>query len=97
VTLDLTARKTVYDSAGVETEMPMDEWVPVGVFGPADPGSSELSAPLYVQMHRVRSGRQTITVTVPRKPILAGIDPYHLLDWVEEGDDDNIEGVAPGN
>jgi len=34
-------------------------------------------------MHRIRSGDQTITVTVPREPALAGIDPYHLLDWEE--------------
>ena len=93
VTLDVGARKVVYDSAGVETEVPMDEWVPVGVFGPAEGGAGELSAPLYVRMHRVRSGKQTIAVTVPRKPALAGIDPYHVLDWEERDDDDNIEGV----
>ena len=44
-----------------------------------------------MQLHRIRSGEQTITVTVPREPVLAGIDPYHLLDW-EDADDDNIEG-----
>ena len=33
-------------------------------------------------------------MTVPRKPALAGIDPYHLLDWEEDGDDDNIEVVT---
>ena len=97
VTLDVRARKVVFDSAGVETEVPMDEWVPIGVFGPAEEGSDELSAPLDVRMHRVRSGEQTITVTVPRKPVLAGIDPYHLLDWVERGEDDNIEGVVIEN
>jgi len=35
VTLDVRARKMAYDSAGVETELPMDEWVPIGVFGAA--------------------------------------------------------------
>ena len=93
VTLDVRARKMVYDSAGVETEVPMDEWVPIGVFGPAERGTGELSAPLYVQKHRIRSGAQTITVTVPGRPVLAGIDPYHVLDWEEKEDDDNIEGV----
>jgi ABC-2 type transport system permease protein len=92
VTLDVRARKVVYDSAGVATEMPMDEEVPIGVFAPGGEGG-ELSAPLYVQMHRIRSGEQTITVTVARKPDLAGIDPHHLLDWEEQGDDDNIDVV----
>ncbi|MBC7921418.1 MAG: hypothetical protein H7Z75_10065, partial [Ferruginibacter sp.] len=91
VTLDVRARKTVYDSAGVVTEPPMDEWVQIGVFAHAKNGD-ELSEPLHVQMHRIRSGEQTITVPVPGKPARAGIDPYRLLDW-EEGRGDNIEDV----
>ena len=42
-----------------------------------------LSAPLYVRKHRIRSGEQTITVTVPGRPAHAGIDPYHLLEFTE--------------
>ena len=32
VTLDVRARKVVVDSAGVETEVPMNEWVEIGIF-----------------------------------------------------------------
>jgi hypothetical protein len=92
VTLNVRARKVVVDEAGVETDLPMDELVEIGVFGPAEE-DDELGEPLYVQMHRIRSGEQTITVTVPSPPVLAGIDPNHLLDWVEGEDDDNIETV----
>jgi hypothetical protein len=46
-----------------------------------------------LQMHRIRTGTQTITVTVPGKPTLAGIDPYHLLDWEAPGEDNNIVEV----
>jgi len=59
-------------------------------FAPTQEGE-ELIEPLYVQTHRIRSGEQTITVAVPRQPVLAGIDPYHLLDIVELENDDNIE------
>jgi hypothetical protein len=52
-----------------------------------------LSAPIYVQRHLIHSGMQTITLTVSRKPTLAGIDPCHLLDGEELDDDDNIEVV----
>ena len=96
VTLDVTARKFVYDSAGVETDVPMDEWIPIGVFAAAGEGKDELGAPIYVQKHRVHSGKQAITLTVSRKPTLAGIDPYHLLDWEELDDDDNIDVVKIG-
>ena len=94
VTLDVSASKVVADSAGVETELAMDEWVEIGVFGRPDEGTSELSVPLYLARHRIRSGQQTITVGVAREPFLAGIDPHHVLDWEEGEDDDNIEQVA---
>jgi ABC-2 type transport system permease protein len=94
VTLGVRGRKVAYDSAGVETELPMDQWVPVGVFGAAEKDRDELSAPLHLRMHRIRSGEQTITVTVSGKPTLAGIDPHHLLDWEEAGDDDNVAAVT---
>ena len=90
VTLDVQARKVVVDTAGVETPVPMDDWVQIGVFAPAERRNG-LGEPLYLQMHRIRSTEQTITVTVPRRPARAGIDPYHLLiDWEI---DDNIEEV----
>ena len=91
VTFDVEARKVVTDSAGVETEVPMSEWVELGIFAAGEGGS--LGRPLYVQKHRIRSGRQTITVTVPEKPARGGIDPYNLLDW-QEGD--NIEPIEEG-
>ncbi|HEX8154290.1 MAG TPA: hypothetical protein VF698_14245 [Thermoanaerobaculia bacterium] len=93
VTLDVKARKTVVDEAGVETDLPMDELVEIGVFGERQSGRGELSAPLHLARHRIRSGAQTIAVTVPARPLLAGIDPRHLLDWKEKEDDDNIDGV----
>jgi hypothetical protein len=89
VTFDVDARKVVVDSAGVERERPMSEWVELGVFGEASPGVP-LGRPLYVEKHRIRSGRQTITVNVSGKPARGGIDPYNLLDW-EEGD--NIKPI----
>ncbi|MQA91974.1 MAG: hypothetical protein GEU90_17420 [Gemmatimonas sp.] len=89
VTLELDARKVVVDSAGLETEMPMTESVEIGIFAAAEPGEI-LGKSLYVEKHRIRSGTQTITVTVADRPARGGIDPYNLLDW-EEGD--NIEQI----
>ncbi|HET9440141.1 MAG TPA: hypothetical protein VFO52_08215, partial [Longimicrobiales bacterium] len=97
VTLDVRARKEVFDSAGVVTERPMNEWLEIGVFADVANGAWELSQPMYLQKHRIRSGQQTITVMVPRKPVLAGIDPFHVLDWEEREDDDNVERVAIEN
>ncbi len=91
VTLRVRARKVTVSPAGVETEVPMDEWVPVGVFAPTRQQGEDFGATLYLRMHRIRSGRQTITVTVPKKPSDAGIDPYVVLIDLERFD--NVEKV----
>jgi hypothetical protein len=86
ITLGVRARKVVVDEAGVETEAPMNDLVEIGIFD--DRGPNE---PIYMQKHRIRAGRQTLTVTAPRKPARAGIDPrYLLIDW---DTDDNIKAV----
>ncbi|HEX6693479.1 MAG TPA: ABC transporter permease [Longimicrobiales bacterium] len=90
VTFELDAHKAMADSAGKESTLPMDELVEIGVFAEAVPGRI-LGEPLYVKKHRIRTGLQTITITVPVKPARGGIDPYNLLDW-EEGD--NIETIV---
>jgi ABC-2 type transport system permease protein len=96
VTLRVRARKVTVDPAGVETPVPMDEWVQVGVFAPTEEGE-EFGETLYLRMHRVRSGEQTITVTVPREPADAGIDPYVLLIDLERFDNvEEVEVAEPG-
>lgn len=72
VTLDVVAQKHRPDGAGTDVEVSMDDPVEVGVY-------TDGGAPLYLGRHRVRSGRQTITVTVPQAPGRAGVDPRGLL------------------
>jgi ABC-2 type transport system permease protein len=91
VTLDLRSRKVVVDGAGVESEVPMDDWIEVGVFAPPAQSQQGAGAPLYLEKHRLRSGGQTITVAVPTEPYRAGIDPRHLL--IELEPEDNVVDV----
>ncbi|HXK39856.1 MAG TPA: M1 family aminopeptidase, partial [Candidatus Paceibacterota bacterium] len=76
VTLTVTGLKVKADSSGKEVAVPMNDLVDVGVFAP---GEGWLEKPLYLQKHRIRSGKQTITITVPREPARAGIDPHRKL------------------
>jgi ABC-2 type transport system permease protein len=80
VTMDVEAHKLRHDGSGRETEAPMNDFVEIGIFSSV-PNPNELGEPLYLQKHRIRSGRQRITVTVKGKPGKAGIDPnLHLID-----------------
>ncbi|MBF8962140.1 ABC transporter permease [Pontibacter sp. FD36] len=78
VSLDLQARKYTVDTLGVEANVPMGDWIQIGVYKPAD-GQKEEREMLYLKWHRIRSGKQTIVVELPHKPAYAGIDPNHLL------------------
>jgi hypothetical protein len=86
VSLDVVARKVAVDTQGAETEVAMNDLIEIGAF--AARADEERGKPLYLAMHRIRSGAQTITITVPRQPARAGIDPRHLLIDVEP--DDNV-------
>jgi hypothetical protein len=91
VTLFVDASKARADSVGKETPVAMDDDVEVGVFaGPVRAGSP--GETLYLKQHRVRSGKQTIVLTVPRLPTRAGVDPYHKL--IERERDDNVAEVG---
>ncbi|MCB2407705.1 ABC transporter permease/M1 family aminopeptidase [Hymenobacter lucidus] len=90
VTLRIKAHKVVLDSAGIKHEIPMHDWVDVGVMAPRVPGQPA-GTPLYLRRHRIRSGKQTITVTVPRQPSQAGLDPNRLLiDLQPEDNERNV-------
>ncbi|MBB6610575.1 ABC transporter permease [Pontibacter sp. Tf4] len=90
VTLNVRTRKFKVDSIGVETELPLNDWIEIGVFSAAKEGE-ELGKPLYLQKHKIRSTEQTITLLVPEKPVSAGIDPrYLLVDWDVK---DNVKEV----
>ena len=75
VTLKVSAQKVVVDKTGKEVEEPMNDWLEIGMYEK----SNGVDKPLYLQMHRIRSGRQTIKLTVPRKPESGGIDPNYLM------------------
>ncbi|EMR02771.1 M1 family aminopeptidase [Cesiribacter andamanensis] len=91
VTLQVQASKMAVDSMGTETPLLLNDWIEIGIYGPAEEGAK----PLYLRKHRITSGKQSITVLVPEKPASAGIDPRHLMiDWKLT---DNTDAVVLGN
>ncbi|MTI89155.1 MAG: ABC transporter permease [Balneolaceae bacterium] len=90
VTINILAQKNVVSIDGSKTEKPIDDWVEIGVFGPAKKGYVP-GKPIYRKMHHINARKQTITVIVPQEPVYAGIDPYKLLIDLEPSD--NIKEV----
>jgi hypothetical protein len=84
VKMEVEAKKVRADGQGGQTDVPMDDWVDIGVLGKDD-------APLYLKKQRVKSGKSTIEVEVSGEPLRAGIDPVNKL--IDKRPDDNTVKV----
>jgi ABC-type transport system involved in multi-copper enzyme maturation permease subunit len=78
VTIEVTAKQFAADSHGKETEEPLDTWFDVAVFAEIDKPLEEVT-PLYIAKHRLRSGKQSLTVRTSQKPGIAALDPFHKM------------------
>lgn len=88
VTLDVQARKTQADGNGVESPMPLNDYIEIGVFS----GTKDEEKPLYLKKEKLTTGRRTFVITVDQQPTLAGIDPYNKL--IDRISDDNMIPVT---
>jgi aminopeptidase N len=95
VTLTISAKKAYADGKGKETPVPIaaGEQFDVGVFT-AEPGKPGFNAKAvqYFRLTPLRSGVQTVTVTVDKPPKWAGVDPYNKE--IDRNSDDNAIPVA---
>lgn len=78
VTIEVTAKQFAADGHGKETEEPLDTWFDVAVFAETDKPLEE-APPLYIAKHRLRSGKQALTIRVSQRPGIAALDPFHKM------------------
>ena len=76
VSIELTAKQFAADDRGRETEEPLDSWFDVAVFAETDEPLEGVT-PLCIEKHRLRSGRQVLTLTMSQRPGIVALDPYH--------------------
>jgi hypothetical protein len=82
--LDLyfTSKKLRADSLGAETEIPMRDWVDVGVFTRPPRGQKspdKEGVVIYLEKQQIHGGAQHVVLTTAQLPSRAGIDPLHKL------------------
>ena len=91
VTVRAAATKLRADGQGVETEVPLDDWIDIGVFGEGKDATEREEKVLYLAKHHVTGPEVAVNVVVNEKPVRAGIDPYNKL--VDRKSDDNVGAV----
>jgi aminopeptidase N len=85
VKLTVEAKKLRADENGAQREVPMDDWIDIGVLGKDE-------KPLFLEKRRVAAGRSTYTLEVAEPPLRAGIDP--IVKLVDRRPDDNTVAVT---
>jgi len=93
LTLTVDAKKLNADGQGKETALPMTEAVDVGLFT-VKPEAKDFDRSKILALKSVplRSGVQTLVLTVPSLPKFAGVDPYAKL--IDRNADDNLVTVG---
>ncbi len=79
-----------------ESETPLKDSFDIGVFT-AEPGQGKFNSADVVSMGRqaIHTGTQTVTLTVSKKPVYVGVDPYNK--WIDRDSNDKRDqgrGVA---
>jgi ABC-2 type transport system permease protein len=84
VTLSVTSTKLRSDARGEEKEVPLNDWIDIGVFGAKE-------KVLFSEKRHVTKPQQTFTIVVPAKPVKAGIDPFNKL--IDRNPKDNVKSM----
>jgi ABC-2 type transport system permease protein len=87
VTVEVMARKQQVDDKGLETDMPLDDPIDIGVL-------DDKGEPLVLERRTITQEKSSFTFTVSKRPASAGIDPMNKL--IDRKPRDNVTPVAVG-
>lgn len=91
VTINTTARKFEADGSGEERPVAMDALIDIAVLGEEN-NATGIPEVLYIAKQRIYQESQTFKVTVDKRPVSAGIDPFNKL--IDRIPDDNVKPVT---
>jgi ABC-2 type transport system permease protein len=94
VTIEVTAKQFAADGHGKETEEPLDTWFDVAVLAETDEPLEGVT-PLYIEKHRLRSGKQVLTVRTSERPGIVALDPFHKRIERSAGNNSRIIPALP--
>jgi hypothetical protein len=72
VTMSITAKKRRADKLGKEEDVPLADWIDVGVL-------DDKGVPIFLEKRKFEKEESEIVVVVDKKPVRAGIDPLNKL------------------
>ncbi len=90
VSFDVIAKKYQADGEGVETEVPISDWIDVGVLGEENP-DTEVKEIIHLEKVKMDTTLGRFSFQVEQKPTWVGIDPLNIL--VDRNPEDNLKQI----
>ncbi|MFK7978708.1 MAG: M1 family aminopeptidase [Saprospiraceae bacterium] len=76
VNLALITKKYSIDSLGIKSEVPINDWIDIGIYGKNEIGKDTL---IYLKKHQFAKSETSIQLITPQKPTSISIDPKQKL------------------
>ena len=92
VAFKVEANKLRDDGHGEETEIRINDYIDIGIFGREKVDGKWKDIPLYFQKHKIDKKEMEFEFTVNSQPREVGIDPYNKL--IDRKPDDNTKRVT---
>jgi ABC-type transport system involved in multi-copper enzyme maturation permease subunit len=92
INLVVEAKKFRADGRGVETEIPIRDWIDIGVFGESKAGGKSEQTVLFMEKRLITDSSTSVELVVEGLPVRAGIDPYNRL--IDRDSNDNVKKVS---
>jgi hypothetical protein len=94
VKIKIDCKKFKADEKGVETEVPMNDWIEVGAYQKPEAGN-RYGKLLHRERVQLESGEHELEFLVDELPHRAGVDPRNML--IDRVADDNLKNVTIKN
>jgi flagellar basal body-associated protein FliL len=88
VNLTIHVLKHHIDSLGVETPVPLKDWIDIGIYARNENGKDEF---IYLSKHKITEPITNLEIVVDRLPSKVVIDPRHIM--IDKNGDDNVGQV----
>ncbi len=88
VSLEIDCKKAVADSIGREKDVPLNDWIDVGVY---TKGKNNEDSLIYLSKHFIDKPKMKLEIPVNSIPTKAGIDPLHIL--IDRDSEDNVKSA----
>jgi ABC-2 type transport system permease protein len=91
VNLEVQAKKLRADGFGNETQVVIDDWIDIGIFGEKKDGRKTAETVLFMEKRHITEQTASFELIVDARPVRAGIDPLNKL--IDRDSDDNVKSV----